>query len=574
MIRKDKRKFFFTTVLFFVLPLVSVDASGFYLSPPTGVYEVGDTLEVRVMLDPGVHSINAAEGEIDISELGLEIVDISTEGSAFGIWTQNPSVSVDGRKIMFGGGTTNLLSGNAVPIFTFKMSSENQGVKRVRFLSGAIMAPDGSGTQNVISDLTSGAYTFVASPAEERLPDPEFLTPAGSPGVPLATSDTHPDFDIWYSERDIRFNWERPGDVTSVRAELNQRPFTVPQTDIGNFNSIEYKDTLDGEWYFHLQFKNNAGWGDIFHRSVRIDATAPEIFELKKERRDDRTDPKIDLSILAVDEMSGIEHFIFHIDGVFEERVSGTRRDVELGPLPPGIHTLIARAVDGAGNHRTESLVIEVEPIESPAFIEVPGVIHSGSIMAMRGRALPDSTVLVSLEMRGEEPEIHSVKTDEKGIFTFIAPKKPADGIYIIKAKTIDERGAESLYTEGVTVAVQPPGVIRLGGLMINGLSMFISFLAMIVFLVVAFYWGIHRWRIFRRRLGKEIKEAEEEVHETFENLRKKNAYQLLLLKKAEKKRKLTEEEIKIKEQLEENADDLGASAEKEVHDIKKAFDR
>ncbi len=577
MIPDHKMRYILSTIIFFIalsVPVTMANGAGLYLSPPTGVYEVGEILEVRVMVDPGIHSINAVEGEIDISESGLELIDISTEGSGFGIWTQDPSVSADGGKIVFGGGRTSLLSGNASSMFTFRIRSEDQGVKRIRFLSGAIMAPDGVGAQNVISELTSGAYTFVASPADELSPDPEFMAPSGSPGVPVVSSDTHPDDDIWYSERDVRFYWERPEDVIAVRAEFNQRPFTIPQSEIGSVDSMEYEDVLDGEWFFHLQFKNNAGWGDILHRSVRIDATAPELFELKKKHRDDKSDPRIGFSILATDEMSGMDHFSFHIDGILDERFSGTRREVELGPLPPGVHTLIARAVDGAGNHRTESLVLEIEPIDPPIFIEVPGVIHSGSIMAMRGRSFPNSTILVSLERRGEEPETHAVKADEEGVFTFIAPKKPADGIYTVKAKAMDGRGAQSLFTDAITVAVQPPGFIRLGGIVVNGLSMFVSLLAMVVFLVVGSYWGMHKWRIFRRRLSKEIKEAEEEVHETFENLRKKNSYQLSLLNKAERSRELTEEEKKIKEQLREDMDTLGVSAEKEVHDIKKAFDR
>ncbi|MFP4616570.1 MAG: hypothetical protein ACLFNR_00200 [Candidatus Paceibacterota bacterium] len=556
------------------VPVFSVWASELYFSPPTGVYETGEVFEVRVMVDPTEYSINAVEGQITIPE-EVEVVEILTEGSAFDIWTEPPSVPGPGESINFGAGVKGeLIYGNAVPVFAMKLRSDREDVQRLRFSSASIMAPDPEGTQNVVSELTSGAYTFVPQPPEESEPEPEFVASDGAPEKPSADSETHPDPDIWYSKDTVSFEWEKPAGVDAVRTELSQKPFSIPRDESDDRDSIKYEDLLDGKWYFHLQFKNDEGWSEVFTRPVLIDTTSPEKFELEKKERSDKTDPFITIDMSAVDEMSEIEHFMFRIDDVIEERVSGTKEEFELGPIPPGTHNLIASASDRAGNRRTESLILEVEPIESPVFTEAPGILNSDSILAVRGRSLPDTKVVVSLQRRGEEPELYTTRSNDEGSFVFVYPKRPDDGIYSVKAKVVDEKGAESLYSEEATIAVQPPGVIRIGSLVLDSLSIIISILAILVLVIVAVSWGRHKWQLLRRRLDKEIREAEEEVHDTFENLRKKNDYQLSLLLEAEKVRDLTEEEQKIKEQLQEDSDGLGESVEKEVHDIKEAFDK
>ena len=566
--------FFIIFIGVFSIPLSDLFAASFYLSPPTGVYEVGESFEVRVMIDPGTYSVNAVEGDINFRDSRVELLDISTENSALGIWTEEPSVSDDGERVSFGGGKTEPFSGNAVSVFTLTLKGRNEGVSQIGFDSGSIMAPDVTGTQNVVSEMVSGSYTFVSSPAEEKIPEPEFMATEGAPDKPVVTSDTHKDEDVWYPDRDISFSWDLPEDVIDVRAELDQKSFMIPQESLGKVDSVEYEDVLDGEWFFHIQFKNEKGWSEVYRRSVLVDSTSPESFELEKVKREDKTDPMVEFSVSAIDEISGIDHFLFSIDGLKEQKFSAFEDKIEFGPISPGVHTIMARAFDKAGNTRLESLIVEVDPIEDVVFTEFSNIIHSGSVMAFRGESIPNAKVVISLQKRGEEPEKYETKTDSEGYFTFVLPKKPTDGIYQVKAKAIDERGAESFYNEAVTVAVQPPGVLRLGEMVIDGLSVFISLLAMIILLVLVIYWSYHKWKLFRGRLSKEIREAEEEVHQTFENLKNKRLYQLSILKEAEKSRDLTEEEIKIKEQIQEDIDDFGESVEKEVHDIKEVFDK
>ncbi|HNX11173.1 MAG TPA: ABC transporter permease, partial [bacterium] len=44
--------------------------------------------------------------------------------------------------------------------------------------------------------------------------------------------------------------------------------------------SMKLKDLEDGIWYFHSQYKNSIGWGDINHFRIQIDTRAPEPFSI------------------------------------------------------------------------------------------------------------------------------------------------------------------------------------------------------------------------------------------------------------------------------------------------------
>lgn len=561
-----------TSLMFLLLVPLSVNAAELFLSPPSGQFEVGETFSISVMLDPGQYSVNAAEGEIEFPD-GIEIEGISTVGSAFNMWTEEPSVVRGTNKIFFSGGVSSPVSGSTAVLLNIDLRSSLEGIQRIRVPSGAIMSADGTGN-NVISALQSAVYTFLIPP-EERDPEPEYLAPEGAPEAISIRSSTHLEIGRWYSEKDVILEWDLPGGIDMIRAEINQRPTAIPrEIERGPVETLSFEDVPDGVWYFHLQVRNEFGWSEVSTREVRIDTNQPERFELRLLDRDDETDPFFRMETDALDLVSGIDRLDFIIEGVYEESFPAGTETVEIGPIPPGVHNLIARAYNQAGIHRTSSLVLEVSPIESPVFTETPDIIHSGSIMAFRGESISGSRVIISLERVGHDADEYEVRVDVDGRFVFIAPNRPTDGVYKVRAKAVDDRGAESLYSSEFTVAVQPPSFLRLGAMMVDSLSVLVSLLAILFMAIFSVYWAVHKWRVFKRRLDKEIREAEEEVHQTFENLRKRALYQLSLLQSAENERKLTEEEMVIKEQLQKDVTDIGVSAEKEVHDIKEAFDK
>ena len=100
--------------LFSSAPFASAQSSGtLLLSPSTGVYQANSVFTVRVVVNTGGQSINAAEGKLQFDNQKLSVVNLSQAGSIFNLWTTEPEFSNSAGTITFGGGSPKGYTGSA-----------------------------------------------------------------------------------------------------------------------------------------------------------------------------------------------------------------------------------------------------------------------------------------------------------------------------------------------------------------------------------------------------------------------------------------------------------------------------
>jgi uncharacterized protein (UPF0333 family) len=97
-----------------------------------------------------------------------------------------------------------------------------------------------------------------------------------------------------------------------------------------------------------------------------------------------------------------------------------------------------------------------------------------------------------------------------------------------------------------------------------------IPLLVLIIVLVFIISYSYYRFALFRKRVRKEVLEAESMIGETFDFLKQDLNDQIKLLGKTKSKRELTKEEDKIIKKLKKDVDYLEKSMKKEIEDIKK----
>ena len=115
---------FLSNLLFFLLPGV-LYAAEYTWSPASGTVGVGAEVNVKILVDPSAEKINAVEGTVQFDKDTLTVVKISKEGSAFSLWTADPTFSnTDGTIIFSGGSPTPLESKGTVVTVTFKGKTE------------------------------------------------------------------------------------------------------------------------------------------------------------------------------------------------------------------------------------------------------------------------------------------------------------------------------------------------------------------------------------------------------------------------------------------------------------------
>jgi hypothetical protein len=108
---------------------------------------VGDTAVISFYIDTQSQIINNGEAVITYPKDIVSVNSISTQGSVFGMWVEQPSFSNATGKITFNGGVPNPgYQGARGLLFTAIVTAKKAGVATLAFSGASIRANDGLGT--------------------------------------------------------------------------------------------------------------------------------------------------------------------------------------------------------------------------------------------------------------------------------------------------------------------------------------------------------------------------------------------------------------------------------------------
>ncbi|MBI3638139.1 hypothetical protein HY227_00130 [Candidatus Wolfebacteria bacterium] len=578
---------FFKRIVLFIfigLALAAVcgskaQAASFYFSPSSGSYTVGKTFSVSLYVSSVDQAMNAAQGVINFPPDKLEAMSISKNSSILPIWVQEPSYSNTDGDIQFAGVVPNPgFTGKNGKILSVVFKAKNPGQASLNVSKASVLANDGEGTQ-ILNNVSAGAFAIEVGANTPAAP--ESTTPAetiNSVGVPLSpkiSSPTHPDPNRWYNNSSPKFIWDVPKDITAARIFYNKSPNSKPTVLYEPPISEKKIDNIkDGIWYFHVQLKNKQGWGAISHFRFQIDTDPPLPIPLKFIDGKKTNNPKPTILFNTTDTLSGIAYYKIKIgDGAFFNAPTDEAKNnpYTLPIQGPGTRTILVQAFDNAGNHALVSDEFTIEPINSPIISKYPQELNEGDILIIKGMANPDVTVRIFLQKNNDvQVDFREVKSDNSGGFNLIWDGKLSNGVYKFWAEAVDSRGAQSNQTNTFVVLVKQAPIFRIGSMFINYIVIIIPVavvVAALLFLGVSVW---HRFLRFRRRLKKELVEADKSFHSAFDVLRENIVGHIRLLEKINSERPLTREENKI---IEKCKDDLNKAEKiiiKEIESIEK----
>ena len=565
-------EFVFCFLFFVIFAPFEARAATLYFSPSSGNFSVGDILTVGVIVNTQGQPINNADSVISFSTDLLEVVSVNKSGSIFSLWVEEPAFSNSAGVVSFNGGLpTPGFNGTAGRALNVVFRAKNSGTATVLFSSGAVRANDGYGT-DVLQSKIQAQFSLIS---EERPVQREPAIVAGTPQAPNISSPTHPNSDEWYSEKTAMFKWSVPSGVTATRLLVGR--IVVAQPAVSYIPPIEEKiipDLEDGVWYFHAQLRNNAGWGGTRHFRFQIDTTKPDRFELRRVPSENTTDPRVRFTLDATDKTSGIDHSEIQIDNKNLDPWRDDGTHIYQTPiLEPGEHILIAKAVDKAGNFLLNSTEFTISSIEPPVFTEYPQELQSGEIIVAKGSTYPGSEVIVWIQKDKDDARRRATRSNTEGVFTFVDDERTQIGVYNVWAEVVDSRGAKSNPSDKITIVVKQLAILRIGSFAISFLSILVPLIGIIVLLVLLGFITQRKYLEHKRRLRKEIYEAEDALHKAFDLLRKEVKEQITLLEHARSRRNLTDEEHKIINRLKRELDSAEKIVSKEVADIRKEIE-
>ncbi len=470
----------FSASLFFVTPTFAATLS---ISPATGRFTTQNNFTVSVEVNTN-QAINGVEAVLNFPTNKLEVVGVSKSHSIMSLWVQEPSFSNGGQigvvqfsAIKLNPGYTGS-KGNVVDIL-FRV--KDTGVANITLASGAILANDGKGT-NLLNAFGGAVFSLVkgvASTNPTNTPVPASPTRVQSLEIPQLkywvqdaagkdvlwnTSDADPK---WSNSPYAKMTWTLPADAVGAVSVLDDNPDTEPQTktnDMTADNSKVLPFLTEGKHYFHIRFYNSAGAGPVLHFPLFIDLNEPKHFTI--DFSDAETDshgihstsnPRPRAVFFTEDAMSGLDHYAYSINNSDWSIVTLERDGTFILPkLPAEIRQdLIVRAYDLAGNFADAAASVVVEPIVAPAITFYPHNIDmSAGALVIDGRAAPGARVDVVMEHGNSSPITDSIVTDENGFWRLIYTKMlPAD-LYWVRARQVLDNGAESSFTEPVSIRV------------------------------------------------------------------------------------------------------------------------
>lgn len=307
-----------------------------YLAPSRSSFFVGSTFSVSIYVDTKGNKINAVEVDLKFPQDILQITSPTTGESFISEWIVPPNYSNIGGVISFKGGIPGGVITSAGLISTITFRAKSTGLAKIEISdSSRVLLADGKGTPISTTNF-NGIYEILIPPPEG----------------PKINSPTHPDAEIWYSDSNPTFCWEKEEGATEFSYSFSQNPLENPDTISEGIDTCKnFENVADGIWYFNLRAKKEGVWGKTSHFGIRIDTTPPQKFEFrievnpgfiyfKTEDLHSRID-HYEISLVSLEEI--LTPAPFFVEGTSPFRIPSKS---------PGKYSIAIRAFDKAGNYQ------------------------------------------------------------------------------------------------------------------------------------------------------------------------------------------------------------------------------
>ena len=485
MFLKNK-KYLFAIIIFlsfFGFNVFALEDATMFMSPNAGSYNENSILSVGAYVNTPNQSINAVSGTINFPKDKLEVVSIAKSNSFINFWVQEPSFSNEEGHVNFEGVVLNpgyVGSKGQIILINFKTKISGQAI--LTFSSGSILANDGLGT-NILKESSSANFIIIKQ-QEQQKPIPAFQesnqviaanddsqiinnTQAATINTvkPNIFSSTHPDQNKWYSQSTVKFTWTIPNGVKSVSLLIDKNADSIPNKVYTPAINEKEISLTDGIWYFHSQFKNASGWGEVSHYKIKIDTKAPQGLTLDFPEGEEIYSSTPNLVLNAEDNLSGIDYYKITIDdnilNVYPQDLINNTYSIP--QQKSGKKKVLVDVFDKAGNSSSLSKEIVIKTINPPIIEEYPKEIKSGEVLIIKGSAWYDNAeIKLYFKNSNKDPEASTVKTNNSGKFTFVSQDGLDSGSYRVWAEVKDEKGSISPSSEEILIYVKNKTIVEL----------------------------------------------------------------------------------------------------------------
>jgi len=252
-------------------------------------------------------------------------------------------------------------------------------------------------------------------------------------------------------------------------------------------------------------------------------------------------------------------------DGLFDSKI---HKDVD-----DGIWYLHLKLRNEYGWGPIRHFRVQIDTSPRPQITNYPKRLSLGDTLILEGTSLPNAVIRCYIQKEDDKAVIGETSADENGKWLYVHDKSLGRGLYKIYPVAVDRIEGEGHPGLDVVVAVTLPTFLKIGSIAIDYLTVIVVLIILIGVMGFGFYWGWHKFKLFRKRLRKETKEVESTLHRDLELLKQKISGQLKKFEGIKGKRKLTKKEEEIEKQLKKDLDIAEERIKKEVKDIEEKLE-
>lgn len=187
-------------------------------------------------------------------------------------------------------------------------------------------------------------------------------------------------------------------------------------------------------------------------------------------------------------------------------------------------------------------------------------------LLIIKGEAFFKGIVTIFIEDERKNIISDTAKVEENNKWTFVSSRTLEKGVYKVYTALEDERGAKSSFSESVKILVSPPVFIKIGGIIIDYLSVTVSLISLVILLIIVWLNGVRKIANLQRRIRKETQEAETALYQAFYLLKDKIVNEI---NQFDKKPTFSKKEREIINNLKKALKEAEGKVGKEIKDIK-----
>jgi hypothetical protein len=428
--KQAQTKIFLLTFLLAFSSYANAHAAKFFITNDITGKQVGDIVHATVYIDTEQDVINDGAATITFPTDKVEVESLSTSGSIFNLWVEQPAFSNQDGTSTFNGGIPNPgYAGSKGKVLQVTMKVVGGGTDALAFTDSSVLANDGLGT-DVSKTPQASPFTLGTAPVTKPQPiipvtltsAPKTDTTTASLTTPVITSKDIPDGTVWYNKTTAQFAWAVPSAVETVYTSLDTDPHGVPTKRYSPpISTKKVIDLSDGKQYLHVRFTNGTSKSDVATYAFNVDTKAPKNVTLAQS-----TTPQGGtlLTFSAADETSGLAYYTLSIDGALLAKISSSDTSYLLPALIPGDHTINVTAFDKAGNSNTAKLALTSSDLKAPVITDYQKTFTENGRMTISGTtAYANATVRVFVASDNGDAAPHDVTSDATGLFAYTDTK-------------------------------------------------------------------------------------------------------------------------------------------------------